>query len=177
MSVSISVEPGPSLDARPAVRMVRAERGDDSLVDVVIDIDLKSFIEPTFSRHTATALLAHGETFLLKSGEQIVGTCLAMRAWEPPGGVHLVSMAILPGSRGRGLGQRFIGWVLAALAEDGVGSASLVVGSENVRALRVYKDVGFEVTREGPVDRATGERQLYLSVDLAHAHPHLRPNR
>lgn len=177
MSVSVSVEHGSSAEARPLARMVRARRGDDSLVDVVIDIDLKSFIEPTFSRHTATALLAHGETFLLMSGEQIVGTCLAMRAWEPSGSVHLVSMAILPGSRGRGLGQRFIGWVLAALAEDGLASASLVVGSENVRALRVYKDVGFEITHEGPVDRATGERQLYLSVDLATAHPHVRPIR
>lgn len=177
MSVSVSVDEGLEVELRPGVRMERASRGDDRLVDVVIDIDLKSFIEPTFSRHTATALLEHGETFLLMSGEQIVGTCLAMRAWASADSVHLVSMAILPGSRGRGLGQRFIGWVLAALAEDGFGSASLVVSSENVRALRVYKDVGFEITREGPVDRATGERQLYLSVDLATPHPHTRPNR
>lgn len=177
MSVLVSFERDAGVERGLDVRMERASRGDDSLVDVVIDIDLKSFIEPTFSRHTATALLQHGETFLLLSGDQIVGTCLAMRAWDPPDTCHLVSMAILPGARGRGLGQRFIGWVLAALAADGVGAASLIVGSENLRALRVYKDVGFEVVREGAVDRTSGERQLLLTVDLRTAHPHVVPAR
>ena len=76
---------------------------------------------------------------------------------EPGDEALLLSMGILPGWRGQGLGQRFVGWVLGALASEGYGSVSLLVGSDNTRALRIYREVGFDVVREGFADPMTAD--------------------
>lgn len=160
----------PMAGERPcAVRCVRARRGDTSLADLVVDIDLQTFVESSISRTMAVALLHKGEVFLLLAEEEIVGVALCMRSWDTPDEAMLLSMGIRPGWRGRGLGQRFVGWVLEALESDGLTALSLVVGSENVRALRLYRELGFDVLHEGDVEPLTGERQLLLRVRLSSA--------
>ncbi|MCB9681501.1 MAG: GNAT family N-acetyltransferase [Alphaproteobacteria bacterium] len=148
------------------VRMERADRSDPQLAEALVEIDLQSFVETTYSRYTAQALLQHGEVLLLRADGRIIGAAVVVRSWDPPHEALLLSMAILPGWRGRGLGQRFVGWVLEALASEGISAVTLLVGSDNTRAMRVYRDVGFEVVREVEVEAGTGTRQLLLRVRL-----------
>ncbi len=150
----------------PTFRCVRARRDDDKLADLLVDIDLQSFIEPTMSHVVAGALVSHGEVFLLLANEDVIGFATCMRTWDPADEAVLVSMGLRPGWRGRGLGQRFVRDVFDAMAVDGVSAVTLIVGSDNLRAVRLYRDLGFEIQREGDVDPYTGERALHMRARL-----------
>jgi len=135
-------------------------------VRTLIEIDLQTFAESTFSHYTAAAFLKYGHVFLLRADDGVIGTCVCMRTWDRPNETLILSMGIKPGWRGRGLGQFFIAGVVERLREQGNLAVCLLVGSGNSRALKVYKDVGFEVIDEGPEDPRTGERFVYMRMPL-----------
>lgn len=153
-------------DGTCRLRVVRARRDDLTLADTLVAIDLESFLEATFSRYTAAALLAQGEVLLLQADDEIVGAACCMRCWDRPHEAQLLTLGIRAGWRGRGLGQRFVGWVLDALDAEGVAAINVLVGASNVRALRTYRDLGFDVVREHGEDAVTGERLLELRARL-----------
>lgn len=133
------------------------ERFDAAVVRTLIEIDLQTFAESTFSPYTAAVLLRNGRVYLLKADDAVIGTCVCMRAWERPNESHILSMGIRPGWRGQGLGQRFVQAVLQFMRSRGMRSVSLLVGSDNRRAIRVYTDVGFETV---------GQQDGYADGDL-----------
>jgi len=124
------------------------------LVQTLIDIDLQTFAESTFSHYTAAAFLTNGRVFLLRADDKVIGTCVCMRCWDRPYEATIMSMGIRPGWRGRGLGQRFVAGVMDKLRARGLRSLSLLVGKENRRAIKVYNDVGFVVADEAQVRSA-----------------------
>lgn len=154
-------------------RVERAPRGSLEVADLLVDIDLQSFVEPTYGRYTAAVLADAGEVYLLRAtgggeGERggVVGASVCFRRWDDPRHAHLLTIGIRPGWRGRGLGQRFVGWVLDALRRDGLEAASILVGASNVRAVRIYQDLGFHDIREVGTDPVSGEAQLMLRAEL-----------
>jgi len=140
-------------DSGRAFQIVVEEVGSvtPDLVQTLIDIDLQTFAESTFSHYTAAAFLANGRVFLLRADDVIIGTCVCMRGWDRPNEAMILSMGIRPGWRGRGLGQRFVKGVMSKLRHRGLRSVSLLVGKENRRAIKVYNDVGFQVADEAQV--------------------------
>lgn len=121
------------------------------LVQTLIDVDLQTFAESTFSHYTAAAFLMGGRVYLLRANDKVIGTCVCLRSWERPHEAMILSMGIRPGWRGQGLGQRFVSGVMDRLRSKGMRTVSLLVGRENRRAVKVYKDVGFEVVDEAAV--------------------------
>lgn len=113
------------------------------LVDGLIEIDLQTFSESTFSEYAAAAMLRNGRVFLLRASGVLIGSVVTMRCWDRPNEVMVLSMGIKPGWRGQGLGQRFIEGVLDRLRQRGIRSVCLYVSTDNRRAIKVYEDVGF----------------------------------
>lgn len=136
------------------------------LVRTLIDIDLQTFSESTFSHYTAAAFLRNGRVYLLRADDTVIGSCVCLRSWERPLDVLLLSMGIRPGWRGRGLGQHFVEGVLGKLRQRGTRSVTLLLSKGNRRAMRVYSEVGFEVVEELPEDPLTGESLLVMRVKL-----------
>lgn len=149
-----------------AIRVEEVVELGSDLVRTLIEIDLQTFAESTFSNYTAAAFLRYGHVFLLRADEGVIGTCVCMRTWDRPNETLILSMGIKPGWRGRGLGQFFISGVIERLRLLGHLAVCLLVGSGNGRALKVYKDVGFEVIDEGPLDPRTGECFVYMRLAL-----------
>ena len=157
------------LDEEGTRYRIRVESVNDlsaSLVKTLIEIDLQTFAESTFSPYTAAAFLKYGHVFLLRTDDAVIGTCVCMRTWDRPNESLILSMGIKPGWRGRGLGQFFVAGVVDGLRKQGHLGVCLSIGSENARAIKVYKDVGFDVVGEGPEDPRTGERFIYLRLPL-----------
>jgi ribosomal protein S18 acetylase RimI-like enzyme len=148
------------------IRVTEAESVTDELVRTLIDIDLQTFSESTFSHYTAAAFLRNGRVYLLEADSVVIGSCVVMRCWERPSEVMILSMGIRPGWRGRGLGQRFLGGVLAQLTRRGFRAISLMVGADNRRAIKVYHDVGFVVIENTLEDSRTGETFLLMRHQL-----------
>ena len=149
------------------IRIREARREEPDLVRTLIDIDLQTFSEATFSAYTATALLDSGCVFLLQADDLTIGSCVTLRCWERPNEAMILSMGIRPGWRGRGLGQRFVAGVLERLRGRGLRSVVLLISADNRRALKVYHDVGFESFFESEPDRHTGEVMQSLRCRLA----------
>lgn len=144
------------------------------VVQTLLEIDLQTFAESTYSSFTAAAFLKMGRVFALRAEEVTIGVCVCFRSWERPNEVMLLSMGIRPGWRGRGLGQRFVTGVLDRLRARGIRSVALMVGKDNRRAIKVYSDVGFQVVGERVVEPESGETLLTMRAVLKED-PHLIP--
>jgi ribosomal protein S18 acetylase RimI-like enzyme len=140
-----------------AIRVDEVTEVSPELVRTLIDIDLQTFAEATFSSYTALALLLTGRVFVLRADEVVIGTCVCYRSWQHPDDATLLAMGIRPGWRGRGLGQRFVSGVLASLQAAGLRTVTLVVGADNARAIRTYSDVGFAVDPHTLADPHSGD--------------------
>ncbi|MCO4743257.1 MAG: GNAT family N-acetyltransferase [Proteobacteria bacterium] len=149
--------------------MEEVDRVDDKLVRTLVDIDLQTFTESTFSRYTAAAFFLSGRVFLLKANDIVIGTCACMRTWERPNEVHLLSMGIRPGWRGRGLGHRFLHLVLERLGQRGIRAVTLLVSADNRRALKLYQEVGFEPHAVLPSGESARERFVPMTMRLREA--------
>jgi ribosomal protein S18 acetylase RimI-like enzyme len=136
------------------------------LVRTLIEIDLQTFAESTYSPYTAAAFLKCGRVYLLRADETVIGTCVCMRAWDRPNEAMILSMGIRPGWRGRGLGQRFVQHVLDKLRNRGLRSCVLLVGQDNRRAVKVYQDVGFRVVEQREVEPQHHDVLLLMRVIL-----------
>jgi len=137
-----------------------------SLVRTLIEIDLQTFAESTFSAYTAAAFLENGRVFLLRADESIIGTCVCMRSWDRPQEATILSMGIRPGWRGHGLGQRFVSMVGKKLRARGLRSVSLLVAADNRRAIGVYQDVGFSVVGRTPTEGRAVDALVRLRMPL-----------
>ena len=149
------IEYGAGRSYRIAVEEV-AEVSQD-LIRVLIEIDLQTFSEATFSNYTARGFLDSGRIFLLKADDVVIGSCVCLRSWERPHEATVLTMGIRPGWRGRGLGQRFLHGILDRLVSKGMRGVSLLVGRDNRRALKIYEETGFDIVKELQPDQRTGE--------------------
>jgi len=146
------------------------------LIDTLVEIDLQTFSESTFSEYAAAAMLRNGRVYLLNTGGQVIGSCVTIRCWDRPNEAMILSMGIKPGWRGQGLGQHFIRGVLQKLRNRGLRSACLYVGMDNRRAIRVYEDVGFVCVEEGPGGRYERSRLNLLRVTFQESQPVIELN-
>ena len=161
-SFHITSESGRTFD----VRIQEADGATPGLVKTLVEIDLQTFAESTFSTYTAAAFLQHGAVFLLSVDDRVIGSCVCMRTWDRPTEALVLSLGIRPGWRGRGLGQRFLRGVLDRLEARGLHALRVLVGSDNRRAIRVYEDVGFERVGVTTEDVRSGEALLLLRAKL-----------
>jgi len=149
-----------------AIRVQEVDEVREDLVRTVIEIDLQTFSESTFSHYTAAAFLRNGRVFLLFADEIVIGTCVCMRCWERPTEVNILSMGLRPGWRGRGLGQRFLVGVMDKLQARGLRAVNLMVGEDNPRAIRLYQETGFERVGSEIGDPRSGERYIVMRAQF-----------
>jgi ribosomal protein S18 acetylase RimI-like enzyme len=139
------------------LQIEEVEEISEDLVRTLIEIDLQTFSESTFSHYTARAFLRSGRVLLLRADGHIIGTCVCMRSWDEPSEALVLSMGLRPGWRGRGLGHSFMRGILERLGELGIHSVSLLVSLDNRRAIRIYEETGFVIDEVMDRDSRTGE--------------------
>ncbi|TVQ90111.1 MAG: GNAT family N-acetyltransferase [Deltaproteobacteria bacterium] len=148
------------------LRIEEVDSISEELVRTLIEIDLQTFSESTFSHYTARAFLGNGRVLLLLADGHIIGSCVCMRTWGDPDEVLILSMGIRPGWRGRGLGLSFVQGILHRLSQIGAQAVSLLVSLDNRRAIRVYEETGFSVQEVMDRDSRTGEAFVRMRCSL-----------
>ena len=73
---------------------------------------------------------------------------------------ELLSMAVAPAARRRGLGREFIETLLSWASATGVDSMKVVVGSTNIPAVALYEGSGFEDAQPKEVHRHESSVEL-----------------
>lgn len=143
------------------------EQFDPSLISELGELDLLTYSEPTFSRFTLGGFLRHGRVYTITADGLIIGACHCLRDFTDPDEVVIFNMALRPGWRGHGLGTRFLYRILEKLQARGVRRVSLLVSTNNHRAIAVYRTkFGFEQVgvQADPYD--TGHPYLAMRMDL-----------
>jgi ribosomal protein S18 acetylase RimI-like enzyme len=94
--------------------------------------------------------LTEGPLWVAVEGETVVGTVSGV----PDGkALHIRSLAVLPGSRGQGLGELLLRQAEDYAYEQGYTRLILSTTPFLTPAIRLYERCGFRRTNEGPTDR------------------------
>ena len=153
------------------IRVSEVKAHDPEMIGTVLEIDLMTFSEPTWSRYTAGLMLRHGRNFILYADDVPIGTCQCMRSWQSPWEVVLFSMAIRPSWRGQGLGTYFLEATLDALTKSGTRSVVLEVDPASKAAIRLYEQkFGFKVVAECKNEYGAGQDRTHMRL-LLQANP------
>jgi GNAT superfamily N-acetyltransferase len=139
----------------------RAPAHDPRLAELLVAIDLQTFAEGTFTDVSAFLFARHGATWWIRAGDRPVAFALVFRDVDDPTAAVLLSMGIVPGWRGLGLGPALLQAMFQGLPPLGFRRLVLHVGARNVRALKVYQDAGFVQQGEEP-DLTDGDTRLCL---------------
>ena len=78
-------------------------------------------------------------------GQGLCGICLASMVSDEAG--HITQVCVSPAHRGSGLGYELVRRSLSGLADRGARTVSLTVTGANSGAIRLYRNMGFETTR------------------------------
>jgi [ribosomal protein S18]-alanine N-acetyltransferase len=113
-------------------------------------------------------LLAHSNVVADRVivGRRLAGFILSRIA---AGEAEILSVAVKPARRGKGLGRSLLDWHLRRLAGRGVEAVFLEVAEDNWPARALYRRAGFSDVgrREGYYPEAKGSAALILRRDLA----------
>jgi ribosomal-protein-alanine N-acetyltransferase len=107
-------------------------------------IEIKSFPYPYPVESLASLLILFPRYFFVaECGGRVVGYVAG--ALNKDGSGHIMSIAILPSYRGRGLGSRLMDAIENAFRREGISRVYLEVSQNNKVALNLYRKRGFKV--------------------------------
>ena len=129
-----------SVEAGPEGVTLRPMRSED--VDIVVEIERATFSSPWRS-DTFESLLDRPGVVLLVLDHPTEGVIGYAVLWCILDQGELANVALIPSSRGRGLGRFLIGRVLEVARERGVERLFLEVRASNERAAEIYRGFGF----------------------------------
>jgi len=120
---------------------VRGARPDD--LPRIVDIERQSFKHPYSPRLMASLMALAGDLFVVyEVGGEVIGYAVALLREGRLG--HIMSIAVDPGHRRRGVGTALLSELLRRLKEKGALVARLEVRVSNEAALRLYRKLGFK---------------------------------
>ncbi|MDQ7039281.1 MAG: ribosomal protein S18-alanine N-acetyltransferase [Aquificota bacterium] len=106
--------------------------------------------------------LPYSLRFVVESGGEIVAYAFV---WLIKGEAFLMTLAVAPEWRGKGVGK----WFLRKIVERLKGKAEVVsldVRKSNIPAIRLYRSLGFKVVRERLRFYSDGENALLMELQL-----------
>lgn len=124
--------------------MIRNAREED--LEEIYKIELKSFKIP-YPCHYLKILLKMAPTYFLVAEEkgQIIGYISGVTRLGKTG--HIVSIAVDPAHRGKGIGKKLVKTLLEKFKENGMKKARLEVRISNAAAINLYKKLGFNIEK------------------------------
>ncbi len=142
---------------------VREMREED--LPVVYEINVNSFTTDAWSMDSLRRefKLPYSRKYVLETEGSMVGYAIL---WLIKEEAFIMTFAIHPGYRGRGVGR----WFLSELLEKLRGEARVVqldVRKSNLQAIKLYRSLGFKIVRERPKFYSDGETALVMELELS----------
>ncbi len=107
----------------------------------------ENFGENAFDAFSIVFQIYYGNVFILQEGEKkkIEGVAALSRAWDEDDLAYLSDFAISEEARGKSIGSQFLQLVLENLKDQGFKRVRLTVDPENIGAVKLYENSGFEI--------------------------------
>ena len=105
-----------------------------------------------------------GQIYFALAGQDVVGTCAAIRASATV--IELAKLAVSPGAQNRGVGRRLCEMVIELARRSGASRVVLTSNHRLTAALRLYRALGF---RDAPLpdDTPYVTADVYMVLELA----------
>jgi putative acetyltransferase len=130
-------------------------------------LEAHSLIEPADVEYLQNPelhiLSTGGQIFCALQGEEVVGTCAAIRVSASV--VELAKLAVAPVAQGRGLGRQLSERVIRFAREAGASKVELTSHTALVQAIRLYESLGFQ-HEPMPPDVRYQSANVYMTLDL-----------
>lgn len=128
-------------------------------------VDTSAFYK-TFVRH-------HGVEAAVRLASLALSPSVARRAYEtlrygseqPRAAAELLSMAVAPVARRRGMGRRLVERLLEWARDEGISAMTVVVGADNVGAIGLYNECGFVDGREIEVHEGSPSKEFLWTLE------------
>ncbi len=145
-------------------------------LEQMLVIEQKSFPSPWRREDIAYALTASGEMRclgILQEGNLCGWGCFRLGLYE----AHLMTVAICPDERGKGLGKKLTRAILQAAADSGARVMELECRKSNLPAQRLYRALGFQRVgeRKGYYTDTGEDALLYVHLNLPEGDPESDP--
>jgi ribosomal-protein-alanine N-acetyltransferase len=133
-------------------------------LDAVYRINRLSFTTDAWSRDAMERefRLPYSHRFVVESGGEVIGYTFV---WVIRGEAFIMTFAVDPGWRRKGVGRWFLGRIIDLL-RDKARVISLDVRKSNLPAIRLYRSMGFKVVKERPRFYSDGENALLMELRL-----------
>lgn len=119
----------------------------ESELDEIYSIEIASFRDPYPRAYLYLLYKLAGDLFLVaREGRRVVGYAVGLIRKGRVG--HVVSIAVVPEYRRRGIGERLLKELLRKFEERGCERARLEVGVTNEAAIKLYRKLGFKIVRK-----------------------------
>jgi ribosomal-protein-alanine N-acetyltransferase len=124
---------------------VQIERARPNDLDAIYDIEQLSF-NPHWSKnalaHEVNRTRPHSYVFVARLSGEVIGFSIF---WAVVDEAHILSFAVHPDYRRRGIGRTMMEGVLDAAKRLGLRTATLEVRVSNTSAIRLYEKMGFRI--------------------------------
>jgi ribosomal-protein-alanine N-acetyltransferase len=111
--------------------------------DKIVEVEVSSFKRPYTPTLLFSLLHLHGDMFYVALvGEEIVGYAVGAKRREGNG--HVISIAVRPEWRRKGIGTKLMETLLNAFKKRGLKRAVLEVAVSNREAIAFYERLGFK---------------------------------
>ncbi len=112
-------------------------------VEKILKIEKQSFTTPwTDEMITETLLSPLYKGFVIEENNVLLGYIMLYSVLDE---VHILNLAVDPDCRGRGYASQLIHYIIEHYSKRGVSYFFLEVRDSNIRAIKLYKMLGFEI--------------------------------
>jgi GNAT superfamily N-acetyltransferase len=105
-----------------------------------------------------------GQIYFALAGEDVLGTCAAIRVSEAV--VELAKLAVAPSAQHRGVGRQLCEAVIGFARQSSASSVVLTSNQRLTTALRLYRALGFR-DAPLPIDTPYTTADVYMVLELA----------
>lgn len=141
---------------------IREMRPED--IDQVLKINEECFTTDAWSRKAFEREfeLDYSHPFVLEEEGRVVGYAVV---WKVLDDVNIMSFAIDRSLWGKGYGKKLLAFVIQRFKHEAK-SITLDVRRSNLRAIRLYKSMGFKIVAERPRYYSDGENAFQMVLEL-----------
>jgi ribosomal protein S18 acetylase RimI-like enzyme len=123
--------------------IARVCRPDHDLLVTLEAYDFEAFGLTGLRTYDLAVMAQAGAVYLAHVYDDIAGGCQLLRMLDEPGFFYVVGFYIRPRWQERGLGRVFLLAVAGKIAEQGAEGMVLTVAPANLKAMSLYRSVGF----------------------------------
>lgn len=139
------------------------EKATENHIDAYISLERKlgsrTYSNITDRKEVARELVK-GPVYLLRQGDAFIGMCSYW--YKPDGTAYISGLTIDPAFQGKGLGRAMMEQILVKIKD--APRIELHTHPDNIKAVSLYKSLGFEVT--GRIENYFGDGEPRLEMSL-----------